>query len=66
MVLGVGYSVAAVAPAALGGLRDLTGSFSGAMWALVGTAAVLVPATRALEARVGRHIARRAPAPAAA
>ena len=51
VVFGVGYCVAAIAPAALGGLRDLTGSFSGALWALVATAAVLVLATRALARR---------------
>lgn len=36
MMLGGGYTLAAVTPFALGALRDLSGSFSGALWVLVG------------------------------
>jgi cyanate permease len=41
-VLGTGYSVAALAPVGLGAVRDLTGSFSGALWTLVGVAVALI------------------------
>jgi CP family cyanate transporter-like MFS transporter len=42
VVLGAGYSVAASAPVGLGAVRDLTGSFAGALWTLVGAAVLLV------------------------
>lgn len=42
VVLGVGYSIAAVAPTALGALRDVTGTFAGAMWSLVGVGVLLL------------------------
>ena len=35
MMLGLGYVIAATAPFALGAVRDLTGSFTGALWAIV-------------------------------
>jgi CP family cyanate transporter-like MFS transporter len=41
MMLGVGYSVSSVAPFALGGLRDATGSFDAVLWALFGSATAL-------------------------
>jgi CP family cyanate transporter-like MFS transporter len=54
VVLGAGYSIAAVAPTALGALRDLTGSFSSALWSLVATAALLVVAAAIPVGRVAR------------
>ena len=36
MMLGVGYTVAAVLPFTLGAVRDATGSFTDALWVLVG------------------------------
>jgi cyanate permease len=50
-MLGVGYSVAAASPFALGAVRDATGSFSDALWVLVGAAAAfsLVVATLSRE-----------------
>jgi CP family cyanate transporter-like MFS transporter len=42
VVLGVGYSVAALAPTVLGALRDLSGTFAGALWSLVGVAVLLL------------------------
>jgi len=41
MMLGVGYSTSSVAPFALGGLRDATGSFDAVLWALFGAATAL-------------------------
>ncbi len=32
MMLGIGYSVGALAPFVLGGIRDLTGSFTASLW----------------------------------
>jgi CP family cyanate transporter-like MFS transporter len=46
VVLGAGYSVAAIAPVGLGAVRDLTGSFAGALWTLVGAAVLLVALLR--------------------
>jgi cyanate permease len=57
-MLGGGYSFAAVSPFVLGAVRDATGSFSDALWMLVGTSALflLVCATLSrerLHARAG-------------
>ncbi len=41
MMLGVGYTIGAVAPFALGGVRDLTGSFTATLWLIAGCGAVL-------------------------
>ena len=49
MLLG-GYLVAGTAPFGLGAIRDLTGSFSASLWALFGTALVLVCACLPLTA----------------
>lgn len=40
MMLGLGYTLSAVAPFALGGIRDMTGGFHAALWVLVGLAVV--------------------------
>ena len=49
MLLG-GYLVAGLAPFGLGAIRDLTGSFSASLWALFGTALLLVVACLPLSA----------------
>ena len=41
-MLGVGYCISATAPFVLGALRDATGSFTAALWILVGDGALLV------------------------
>lgn len=41
MMLGVGYSVAALSPFALGAVRDLTGSFDAVLWVCVGLLSLL-------------------------
>lgn len=47
-MLGAGYVIAAISPFALGAVRDGLGSFTGAMWVLVATSAVLCLAILAL------------------
>jgi CP family cyanate transporter-like MFS transporter len=42
MMLGVGYTLSSFSPLVLGAVRDATGSFSTALWTLVGLAAALV------------------------
>jgi MFS transporter, CP family, cyanate transporter len=42
MMLGVGYTIGAIAPLALGGARDLTGSFTTTLWLIAGAGAVLI------------------------
>jgi MFS transporter, CP family, cyanate transporter len=44
LMLGAGYTIAATGPLVLGAVRDLTGSFSASLWALVGVASVLLAA----------------------
>jgi CP family cyanate transporter-like MFS transporter len=48
MMLGAGYTIAAVSPFVLGGVRDLTGSFTAVLWILVGTSAALLALCSAL------------------
>jgi MFS transporter, CP family, cyanate transporter len=48
LMLGAGYTIAATGPLLLGAVRDLTGSFSASLWALVAVASVLVAATAPL------------------
>ncbi len=45
-----GYLFAALAPLGLGAVRDVTGSFSASLWALFGTAVLLVCASLPLTA----------------
>ena len=61
MMLGIGYSVAALAPLGLGGVRDLTGSFSTSLW-LIAAMAVLAGAIAATlsPARIARGVTGRA------
>jgi CP family cyanate transporter-like MFS transporter len=42
LMLGAGYLIAAIAPSALGAVRDATGNFTATMWLLVITAVALV------------------------
>jgi CP family cyanate transporter-like MFS transporter len=53
MMLGLGYTIGAVAPFALGGVRDLTGSFDAPLWLACGFMVVLGIASLALPR--GRH-----------
>lgn len=48
MMLGIGYTLAALAPFLLGAIRDATGSFDAVLWTCAGFLAVLVLATTAL------------------
>lgn len=56
MELGLGYTIGATSPFVLGGVRDLTGSFRGALWAVVALLGLLVVCV-ALLARVRRGVA---------
>ncbi len=60
MMLLVGYLLAAVAPFALGAIRDATGDFEASLWALVGVALVMVPLSWSLSPRRLRRILREA------
>ena len=42
LVLGAGYCVSAIAPFALGAVRDATGNFTDALWVVVAAGAALV------------------------
>ena len=42
LMLGAGYSLAALTPFVLGGIRDATGSFTASLWLIVAVAAVMV------------------------
>jgi MFS transporter, CP family, cyanate transporter len=42
MMLGVGYTIGAIAPLALGAARDLTGSYTTTLWLIAGSGIVLV------------------------
>lgn len=48
MQLGVGYTIAALAPFALGLLRDATGGFAVGLWVVTGTAALLLVSVAAV------------------
>jgi cyanate permease len=48
LMLGVGYSVAAIAPFLLGAVRDVTDSFDAVLWACAGFLVVLVGLVRLL------------------
>ena len=48
MMLGVGYSLAAALPFTLGAVRDATGSFTDALWVLVGVTALAAAAASTL------------------
>lgn len=69
MMLGAGYTLAAASPLVLGAVRDATGSFTDALWALVGVAVLymtipvlLTPERLGRGVTAGRSaVARRAP-----
>ena len=42
MMLGAGYTIAALSPFTLGAVRDLTGSFTTTLWVVVGTASLFM------------------------
>jgi MFS transporter, CP family, cyanate transporter len=42
MMLGVGYTIGAIAPLALGAARDLTGSYTTTLWLIAGAGGVLI------------------------
>jgi MFS transporter, CP family, cyanate transporter len=48
MMLGVGYVIAAVSPFLLGGVRDVTGSFTPVLWMLLGASVFLLVLCSAL------------------
>ncbi len=48
MMLGVGYTVSAVAPVGLGGVRDLTGTYEATLWLIAAAAGVLLALSTAL------------------
>ena len=41
LMLGLGYSIGAIAPFLLGAVRDATGSFTATLWLIAGAGAVL-------------------------
>lgn len=50
MMLGVGYTVSAVAPVGLGAARDLTGSYASTLWLIAGASCLLLALNAALSA----------------
>jgi CP family cyanate transporter-like MFS transporter len=58
LMLGAGYTIAAVGPILLGAVRDATGSFATSLWLLVALAAALVAAILPLSPRRLRPPAR--------
>ena len=57
MMLGVGYTIGAIAPLALGAARDLTGSFTTTLWLIAGAGAVLIGlCARMSGERMGRGV----------
>jgi cyanate permease len=41
-MLGVGYTIGAIAPLVLGAARDLTGTYTTTLWLIVGSGALLL------------------------
>jgi CP family cyanate transporter-like MFS transporter len=61
MMLGGGYALTAIAPFALGAVRDASGSFTLSLWLIVGTAATVTAACAfAYPRRLRRHSAEHA------
>jgi MFS transporter, CP family, cyanate transporter len=57
LMLLVGYLLAALAPSALGAVRDATGEFGPAIWLLVGIAVVMIPLSWSLTPlRIHGHV----------
>lgn len=53
MMLGVGYTIGALSPIALGAVRDATGTFSGTLWLLVAFSGLMAATIAALPRRRG-------------
>jgi CP family cyanate transporter-like MFS transporter len=64
MMLGLGYTLAALAPFVLGGVRDATGSFDAVLWAVAGFLGLLVLSAVALARVAGHRHPATQPAPA--
>jgi MFS transporter, CP family, cyanate transporter len=57
MMLGVGYTIGAIAPLVLGAARDATGAFTTTLWLIAGSGAVLFGLCAAMSAeRMGRGV----------
>jgi CP family cyanate transporter-like MFS transporter len=57
MMLGVGYTIGAVAPLGLGAARDLTGSYTTTLWLIVASGAVLLSLCAVMSReRIGRGV----------
>jgi CP family cyanate transporter-like MFS transporter len=52
MMLGVGYSISAISPFVLGGIRDVTGSFDAVLWICAGLLTVMIGVVEVLRRRV--------------
>ena len=61
-MLGVGYTIGAIAPLVLGAARDATGSYTTTLWLIVGSGVVLFVLCAAM---TRERIARGVTAPAA-
>ena len=58
MMLGVGYTIGAISPLALGAARDLTGSYTTTLWLTAASGAVLIGLCAAMSReRIGRGVA---------
>jgi CP family cyanate transporter-like MFS transporter len=58
MMLGVGYTIGAISPLALGAARDLTGSYATTLWLTAAAGAVLIGLCAAMSReRIGRGVA---------
>ena len=60
LMLGVGYTISAIGPLALGGVRDATGDFTATLWLIAGSAAILFALCAAMSTeRIGRGVSAR-------
>lgn len=65
LMLGAGYSIAALSPFALGAVRDVTGGYTTTLWVIVGTATAFLALSATLtRERLRRGVPPDAPAPA--
>ena len=64
LMLGAGYSIAALSPFALGAVRDVTGGYTTTLWVIVGTASAFLALSATLtRERLRRGVPPDAPAP---
>jgi CP family cyanate transporter-like MFS transporter len=57
MMLGVGYTIGAIAPLLLGAARDATGTFTVTLWLIAGSSVVLFSLCAAMSAaRIDRGV----------